>query len=118
MSRSGAAALVAVFALSFPAGVVAQSAGDEQYSDPFAGQGQGQNEGSQQNQQPAPAPTPAPAPAPTTTAPAESTPVEPIATVADTLPRTGAETGWVAAGALLLLAAGVGLRQVAGRFAE
>jgi LPXTG-motif cell wall-anchored protein len=100
--------------------VIAQSAGDEQYSDPFAGQGQG--EGNEQSQQPAPAPapapTPTPAPAPTTTTPAGSTPVEPIATVAGTLPRTGAETGWVAAGALLLLAAGVGLRQVAGRFAE
>ena len=118
MSRLGAAALVAVFALSFPAAAIAQSAGDEQYGDPFAGQDQPQGEPQDEESQetapaPTPAPAPAPAPAPTTIAPAESTTVEPTATVAGTLPRTGAETGWLAASALLLLAAGAGLRRAA-----
>jgi hypothetical protein len=107
MSRLGAAALAAVFALSAPAAAIAQSAGDEQYRDPFAGQDQGSREAA-----PAPAPTPAPAPAPAPTTAAPTT-VEPTATVAGTLPRTGAETAWVAATALLLVAAGGGLRRAA-----
>lgn len=116
MSRLGAAALVAVFVLSAPVAAIAQSAGDEQYRDPFAGQGQGQDQGSQEaapNPAPTPAPTPAPAPAPTTAAPTESTTAEPTGAVAGTLPRTGVETGWVAATALLLIAAGSGLRRAA-----
>lgn len=114
MSRPGAAALVAVFALSAPAAAVAQSAGDEQYRDPFAGQDQGQDQGSQEAAPaPAPTPAPAPAPAPTTAAPTESTTVEPTTTVAGTLPRTGAGTGWLGAAALALIAAGAGLRRAA-----
>lgn len=112
MSRLGAAALVAVLGLSAPAAALGQSAGDDQYTDPFAGQEEAQEE---QSPQPAPAPSPAPAPAPAPTAasPTETTTAEPIATVAGTLPRTGAETAWVAAAALFLIAAGTGLRRAA-----
>ncbi len=108
MSRLGAAALLTLFTLSVPGTALAQSVGDEQYRDPFAGQDQsGQQDG-------ASAPAPAPTPAPTASVPATDPPTgEPIATVADTLPRTGGEAGWIAAVGLLLTAAGAGLRRTA-----
>jgi LPXTG-motif cell wall-anchored protein len=117
MSRLGAAALITLFAMSIPGSALAQSVGDDQYRDPFAGQDQGQDESAQQDGTSAPAP--APAPAPTTSAPTASAPAtdpvtgEPIATVADTLPRTGSEADWVAAAGLFLIAAGVALRRTA-----
>jgi LPXTG-motif cell wall-anchored protein len=112
MSRLGAAALTAAFALSAPAGALAQSAGDEQYRDPFADQDQAQAERDGGGDQGGSSPSAAPAPAPTgTAAPTESTTTaEPIATTADTLPRTGSEAVWVAALGLLSIAAGAGLR--------
>jgi LPXTG-motif cell wall-anchored protein len=112
MSRLGAVALLTLFTLSMSGTALAQSVGDEQYRDPFAGQGQGQDESTQQDGTAAPAP--APTPAPTSSAPATDPATgEPIATVADTLPRTGSEAGWVAAAGLLLIAAGAGLRRTA-----
>lgn len=120
MSRLGAAALITLFTLSVPAAALAQSVGDDQYRDPFAGQDQGQDDGTQQDGSSAPTPAPAPAPAPTASAPTASAPAtdpvtgEPIATVADdTLPRTGGDGGWVAAAGLFLIAAGVALRRTA-----
>ena len=112
MSRLGAAALIAAFALSAPAGAFAQSAGDEQYRDPFAGRDQARDEGDDGGDQGGGSPAPAPAPAPTSTAaPTESTTTaEPIATTAETLPRTGSGAVWVAALGLLSIAAGAGLR--------
>ena len=117
MSRLGAAALVALFALSVSAPAMAQSVGDDQYRDPFAGQGGGNEEtsgggGRDDAAAPSPTPTAAPAPAPD---PPPTDPVtgEPIATVADPLPRTGSAAGWVAAAGLLLIAAGAGLRRTA-----
>ena len=113
MSRLGAAALLMLFTLSVPGTALAQSVGDDQYRDPFAG-----GQGSQQNGTSAPAPAPAPAPTPTS-APTASAPAtdpatgEPIATVAGTLPRTGSEAVWVAAAGLFLIAAGIGLRRTA-----
>jgi LPXTG-motif cell wall-anchored protein len=113
MSRPGAAALLTLLALSAPGTVLAQSVGDEQYRDPFAG-----DQGSQQDGTGAPTPAPAPAPTPTS-APTASAPAtdpvtgEPIATVAGTLPRTGSEAVWVAAAGLFLIAAGIGLRRTA-----
>ena len=109
MSRRLTAVLVTSLALGAPPLAMAQSVGDEQYRDPFAGEEQTQDEtggggGS------TPAPAPAPAPAPTATAPTTS---EPIATVADTLPRTGSEPAWVAAIGMILIAAGAGLRRTA-----
>jgi LPXTG-motif cell wall-anchored protein len=110
MSRLGAAALLTLFTLSVSGTALAQSVGDEQYRDPFAGQDQS----GQQDDAGAPAPAPAPTPAPTASAPATDPATgEPIATVADTLPRTGSDAGWVAAAGLLLIAVGAALRRTA-----
>ena len=115
MSRLGAAALLVSLTLSFPAAALAQTVGDDQYRDPFAGQDEQQDQGAQNDagQDQTTAPSPAPAPAPTTPAPTDPSTGEPIATVADTLPRTGTAAGWVAAAGLILLAAGIGLRRTA-----
>jgi LPXTG-motif cell wall-anchored protein len=96
--------LVVVFAL-MGAPAWAQSAGDEQYDDPFAGQDQGS--------QPAPTATPAPAPAAAQATPAPATPAAaPAAAAAPAgqLPRTGAETLLTALAGVGLVMAGVGLR--------
>jgi LPXTG-motif cell wall-anchored protein len=96
--------LVAVFALA-GAPAWAQSAGDEQYDDPFAGQ---EDQGS--SSQPAPTATAAPAPAAAQAAPAPApAPAAPTATAAQ-LPRTGAETLLTALAGVGLVMAGVGLR--------
>jgi LPXTG-motif cell wall-anchored protein len=124
MCRRVIAALATALALSAPPLALAQSVGDEQYRDPFAGEEQPQDEtgggstGGGGGTTPTPTPAPAPAPAPTSTAPTESSAVEPTATVADTLPRTGDEPAWVAAVAMLLIAAGAGLRRTATLFLE
>ena len=105
---SRAALLATVLALSVltaPA-AWAQSAGDEQYQDPFAGQNGGSSSGgggSTSAPQPsAPASTPAPAPkAPAATAAAVQQPQ---------LPRTGAETLLTALAGVGLVMSGVGLR--------
>ena len=115
MSRIGATALAAAIVLSLPAAALGQSAGDEQYRDPFAGQDEPQDDGPAGQDDPAPAPAPAPAPT-TTVAPTESTATttaEPVATTAGTLPRTGSAAAWVAGFGLLLIAAGAGLRRTA-----
>jgi LPXTG-motif cell wall-anchored protein len=105
--RRRLAALAAAALLAAPATALGQSAGDDQYEDPFAGQ----NEEPAQ-QEPAATPTPAPAePAPAPTAP-ESTPApapQPGAAPAE-LPRTGLDTGPVLAIGAVLLAGGVVLR--------
>jgi LPXTG-motif cell wall-anchored protein len=108
MRGHAAAVLAAALALGVPAPAFAQSAGDDQYRDPFAGEEEAPDSGGE-NTAPAPAPAPSPAPA----APTGSTPVEPVATTAGELPRTGAEEAWIAAAGLLLLAAGTGLRRTA-----
>ena len=111
-----AAATVAALTLSLPGAAFAQSAGDDQYRDPFGEEGQPQDQsggGSAQTApdtsgQTAPNPTPAPAPAPT---PAPSTGTEPTATVAGELPRTGLGAGLMTALGVVLLGAGIGLRR-------
>jgi hypothetical protein len=108
--------LAASLALGAPGSAFAQSAGDDQYRDPF-----GEDNGQQQEEPPAdpggttddtgtPAPVPAPAPAP---APQPAAPA-PTATTAATLPRTGLSAGVVAALGTVLIAAGLGLRRAAG----
>ena len=105
--------LAAALALLAPAVASGQSAGDEQYQDPFAGENQPQQE--------SPAPTggdgdsaPAPAAAPPASTPTTGTaPVEPTATTAGTLPRTGPAAGWIAGAGVLALMAGAGLRRSA-----
>ena len=89
-----------------PAAAAAQSAGDEQYSDPFAGQ--------------SPSSTPAPTPAPATGAqPAQATPAPAAAAApaasnapaqAAQLPRTGWDAFVPGALGLVLMSAGVALR--------
>jgi len=95
-----------------PATAAAQGAGDDQYSDPFAGEEEAQPTATPR----APAATPAPAqpsqpaqPAPAQTA-APSQPAPAAAPAAPTLPYTGAEEWLVAAGGALLLGAGITLR--------
>jgi LPXTG-motif cell wall-anchored protein len=114
--RRRLAALVATLAVAAvaPAPAGAQSAGDDQYQDPFAGQGGGE---------PAPSATPAPegeappaaappaeAPAPVTAAPAAPAAVSTQAP----LPYTGSETVLVALAGAALLLAGLALRALTG----
>jgi hypothetical protein len=91
-----------------PAAAAAQSAGDEQYQDPFGSE-------DQQQSQPAATATPAPAapaqaPAATTgsAAPASSAAAAPAQ--AAQLPRTGWDAGVPGALGLVLMSAGVALR--------
>jgi outer membrane biosynthesis protein TonB len=112
--RRRLAALVAATLLAAPAPALAQSAGDEQYEDPFAGENQSQPE-------PTPTPTPTPAPAepePATSAPAPESTAEPTAPAPaaapasqpQQLPRTGLEAVPILAAGAVMLAGGVALR--------
>jgi LPXTG-motif cell wall-anchored protein len=98
-----------LFAL-LPAGASAQSAGDEQYQDPFA------DEPAQETPAAPPASTPAPAApaAPVPAAGAPATAAAPQAAAAQ-LPRTGGEPWLLALAGLVLLSAGVALRAHARR---
>jgi hypothetical protein len=105
--RRRLAALAAAALLAAPAPALAQSAGDEQYEDPFAGGDQSQ---------PEPTATPAPAePAPE--APAAEATVEPTAPAPaaepasqQQLPRTGLDAAPILAAGTVLLAGGIALR--------
>ena len=108
--RRRLAALLAAALLAAPAPALAQSAGDEQYEDPFAGENQSQ---------PEPTPTPAPAeqepataaPAPESTAePAAPAPAAVPASQQQQLPRTGFEAFPILAAGAVLLAGGIALR--------
>jgi LPXTG-motif cell wall-anchored protein len=99
------AVFLAVSMLALPSAAAAQSAGDEQYADPF-GQTEQPN-GSQD--QPAPEPQPAPAPA-TPAAPAEQAAAA-QQTAAPTLPATGMPAHLLASMGALLLASGALLRR-------
>jgi hypothetical protein len=112
MHRALAALLVVAALLAVPGAALAQSAGDEQYVDPFQGG----------EEQPAPAPQEVPA---TPAAPAEPAPAapssgaaqggqvtaEPSQTGAPTLPRTGMPAVLVLSAGYALLLAGVALRR-------
>ena len=95
-----------------PSVAAAQSAGDEQYSDPFAGKDQSPAQAT-----PAPAAPPAAAPAQpaqpaqaaTTPAPAAPAQAAPSGAQAE-LPRTGADAWLAALFGLALLSAGLALR--------
>ena len=100
------ALFLALSMLALPSAAAAQSAGDEQYADPF-GQTEQPN-GSQE--QPAPEPQPAPAPAAPTAAPAEQA-VASQQTQAPTLPATGVPVHLLASTGALLLASGALLRR-------
>jgi LPXTG-motif cell wall-anchored protein len=103
------AAIAAAAFMAAPAPALAQSAGDEQYEDPFAGEDQSQS-------QPEPTATPAPTePAPEEPAPDEPAPAAeqpaPAATQQQTeLPRTGLDAVPIVAAGALLLGGGIALR--------
>ena len=111
--RRRLAVLVAVALLAAPAPALGQSAGDEQYEDPFAGEQQGQDDDAS-GQTPAPEPAPAePAPAPAVPGPApEAGPaaVDPGGGAPE-LPRTGLDTAPLLAIGAGTLAGGVALRR-------
>ena len=99
--------LLALAFLALPAGAFAQSAGDEQYTDPFGQQEQGATE-----QPAAPPPDTSAEPAPGgdgSTEPAPS--AESAQTASPTLPRTGAPVVLFAAAGYALLLAGVAIRR-------
>jgi LPXTG-motif cell wall-anchored protein len=106
---SRAALLAVVLALSVVAVASAQSAGDEQYQDPFAGSGGGSSGGGSSgggsSAPAAPAPTAAAAPAAPAAAASAATP-----SARPQLPRTGDDAWPLALGGLALVLAGVGLR--------
>jgi hypothetical protein len=113
MHRALAALLTVVALLAVPAAALAQSAGDEQYVDPFQG---GEEQPAQQPQEapatptePAPA-EPAPA-APATPSAGGEVPVAPAQTETPTLPRTGFPALLFLSAGYALLLAGVALRR-------
>jgi hypothetical protein len=112
------AALAAALVLAAPAPALAQSAGDEQYQDPFGGtsNGSGGGSGSQTPSTPS-----TPAPVPSTPAPTSSSSTAPSATTAQAvpsassrsqLPYTGSPVaaGWLAALGATMVAGGLTLR--------
>ena len=130
MSRALALLIVAAAFLAAPAAALGQSAGDEQYTDPFqGGDGGSQEQPAQQPEQPveraptepaAPAPTEPAAPAPGGNGTAEAAPTTEAAPAAEatqegsaTLPRTGGPVVLVAAIGYALLLAGIAIRRKA-----
>jgi hypothetical protein len=112
LKRRLPAAVAVAAVLAFPAASLADSAGDNQYQDPFS------NVPSQPKKKTSPTTTtPAPSPAPTTTpaaTPSTATTATPSSTPsAQELPRTGFPVLPVAAIGAVLVAAGFGLRRLA-----
>ncbi len=100
------ALLLAVSLLAVPSMALAQSAGDEQYSDPFGEV----DEPSGSQDQPAPAQEPAPAPAPAQDAPAAGEgAVASQQASGPMLPITGAPVLLLASVGAMLLASGAAL---------
>jgi hypothetical protein len=102
-------AIASVLLALLPAAAVAQSAGDEQYADPF-----GDEQGQTEQAAPTPAATQAPAtgaqPAQATQAPAAAPAASNAPAQAAQLPRTGWDAGVPGALGLVLMSAGVALR--------
>ena len=119
-SRRRLVALAAAILLASPASAFAQSAGDDQYDDPFGDGGQQEQPASTPEPAPAPAePAPAPAPAATAEPSAESTPVPATGSSSSggggkQLPRTGAPAGLVLAAGAAMLLGGLLLRRSTG----
>jgi hypothetical protein len=119
MLRVLTALMLAVAMLAAPAVAQAQSAGDDQYVDPFqGGDGGGQEEPAPQPEQPA-APAPAAPAQPAEPAPGGDGTVEPAPAAeaaqptSPTLPRTGAPVILLAAAGYGLLLAGIAIRRKA-----
>ena len=107
--------LLAAFMLALPSAAFAQSAGDEQYADPFGQTDQGDQSssggGGGGGSQGQPAQTPAPAPAQSGDVGAATETQVAQQTDAPTLPATGLPVGLLAGTGALLLAAGTTLRR-------
>jgi hypothetical protein len=112
MSQRLLVATVALALLVLPAGALAQSAGDDQYTDPFAPAEEPQGGGGS-DPEPTEAPTPAPAPAPPEEPAVEGAQESqaPAVEPAPTLPRSGFPAGAAAGTGALLVAAGAALRR-------
>jgi hypothetical protein len=98
-------------ALALPSGALAQTPGDEQYTDPFGGS-QDEGSGGQPDageEAPPPAATPAPA-APETSAPPAAEPEAATSQASEELPYSGADAGLLAVGGVTLVVGGVVLR--------
>lgn len=105
MRRRVIAALAAMALLAAPAGALAQSAGDDQYTDPFGDVDEPAQEQGSANESPAPAADPAsPAPAAGSVAAADPGPE-------GALPRTGFPVALTALFGALLVGAGVSVRR-------
>lgn len=126
MTRAFVALILGVALLAAPAAALAQSAGDDQYVDPFqGGDGEGQEEPAPAPEQPAAPPENPATPAPDTSAPApggngtaEAAPTADAAPSAEaaqsgspTLPRTGVPVVLFAAAGYALLLAGIAIRR-------
>jgi hypothetical protein len=108
--RGALALILALFLLAVPSAAFAQSAGDEQYADPFGQTDQPSGSQGKQGgdtQEPA-APAQEAAPA----APAQEQAVASQDTAAPTLPRSGLPAHLLAGAGALLLAAGLTLRRL------
>lgn len=102
---SVAACLVA---LAVPSAALAQTPGDDQYTDPFGGsQDEGSEAAPDEEAQPQPTAAPAPEAAPAAPAPAAAPEVSPAA---QQLPRTGGDAAVPLVTGAMLLAGGVALR--------
>jgi hypothetical protein len=124
MPRAVAAMILAGALLVAPSVAAAQSAGDEQYQDPFQGEQEGAGEPQQeppQEQPQAPAQAAPEDPAPASPAPpagdstgSETSPdvAPPAQTSAPTLPLTGLPAVALLAGGIGMLAAGAALRRL------
>jgi hypothetical protein len=99
--------LAALLLLALPPAALAQSAGDEQYADPF---GEVEEPSGSQGE-PAPEPDPEPVPAPAEPSASGEEAVVSQETDAPALPATGLPAGLVAGAGALLLAGGASLRR-------
>jgi pyruvate dehydrogenase E2 component (dihydrolipoamide acetyltransferase) len=104
--RRSVSIAASLLALALPGAALAQTPGDDQYTDPF---GSGQDPSSAQA---TPTPTPAPAaPAPAPAAPAATAaPPAPAVAASQQLPRTGGDPITPAVAGFWLLLGGVALR--------
>ncbi|HET8755123.1 MAG TPA: hypothetical protein VFM58_03890 [Solirubrobacteraceae bacterium] len=108
--------IAAVLVLGVPGGALAQTPGDDQYTDPFGGDNQEQpSSPSQAEPEPTvtPEPTPevaAPPAEPTQTTQTTPTPAATTAQTGEQLPRTGGDPLPVAVAGFWLLLGGVALR--------